>query len=92
MKTALYLLIPLITAANTFAQEPAQVGRYQLVSGIVEIVGKGVSARENAVFRIDTETGKVFKYSCGAVGKDQTLREFWSYVPELSEAKARAGE
>ena len=80
MKIAFVFLTWVIFAAAAFAEEET-AGRFQLLSGIIEITGKGVSVQEHAVFRIDTKTGKTWTYTSGQ-GKDGKFKIFWSEIPE----------
>jgi hypothetical protein len=85
MKTTFVLLVTLLLVGKTSAQdEQGAVGQYQLVSAIVEIVGKGGATQEHVVFRIDTKTGMTWTYGIGQ-GKDGKMKEFWSRIPELGE-------
>jgi hypothetical protein len=84
MKIALSLLVFLIAATSALAQdEQPVVGRYQLLSGIIELAAKsGPAAQHRVVFRIDTKTGKAWLYTLVET-KDGKVSEFWSPVAEL---------
>ena len=85
MKTTLLFLVAILFAGKMFAQgEEGSVGQYQLLSAIVENVGKGVVAQQHVVFRIDTKTGVAWTYVLGQ-GKDGKMMEFWSRIPELGD-------
>ena len=78
MKIAFAFLTWVILAAGAFAEEEP-VGRFQLLSGTIEIIGKSGVSEQHVVFRIDTKTGKTWTYTNGE-GKDGKIREFWSEV------------
>ena len=85
MKTVFALLTLFTITVAAFAEEEP-VGRYQLLSGVFEIQGKGgVTIQAHAVFRIDSKTGRTSVYTMAAVGKDGKLKEYWSDVPEIVE-------
>lgn len=77
----LFVVLGFISLCNSALAEDQAVGRYQLVSGIVEIVGRGSVTQTHVIIRIDTKTGRTWEYAAG-VGKDGKMNEFWSPIPD----------
>jgi hypothetical protein len=78
----LFAVFALITTYGVAFAEDETVGRYQLVPGIIEIIGKGgMATQEHVIMRIDTKTGKTWEYASG-VGKDGKMNSFWGQIPD----------
>lgn len=67
--------------ATKDAPEPGTPGRYQLVSAVTETLVDGRAAiRHEQLFRLDTATGQVWKFSSGV--EKGKLSEYWIPVSE----------
>lgn len=61
----------LLTCTLGAMQQQGAVGRYQLVEGKYQIVGRNAVVDAVAVWRIDTVTGETVCYSCVTAGDHQ---------------------
>jgi hypothetical protein len=80
MKTIFAFLTWATLAGVAFADEEV-VGRYQLLSGMLTLTGKSVTADQHVILRIDTKTGKTWSYISGQ-DKEGKYKEFWAQIPE----------
>ena len=79
MKIA-FVFVWLALSASAFSDgEPA--GRYQLIVGTVDFVqpGSPVNNPSRVILRIDTQTGKTWRYFFGS-DQNGKLKEFWSEI------------
>jgi hypothetical protein len=56
-------------ASFAYADNKPEIGRYQLVSGETQVPGQGLttSVQMKEVYKIDTETGQVWRYSFDSI-------------------------
>lgn len=86
MKTTLSVIAFFVFVSIAGAQDDT-VGRYQLVTGMFEPTIRPAVPAQHVIIRIDTKTGKAWKY---VVFVDQgKLKEFWSEIAEPKEAESR---
>ncbi len=83
MKTIFVFIAWIVFTASAFS-EGQSVGRYQLISGTVDFTmpGNAVETQARVILRIDTQTGKTWRYFFGTVNKDGKLKEVWSEIQD----------
>jgi hypothetical protein len=83
-------LAALALGRSSSAQPPpaSQPGRYQIQAfEYHSILSSGNTGPEKFVFRIDTETGTVWKYMDLYNSKDNTSLDGWEQIPEKVTSK-----
>jgi hypothetical protein len=79
---AMFLLVVYIALhGQDQAPVPGSVGRYQLVPGEYVAINGSTGIAEKGVFRIDTTTGRVWKFQTG-LGPDRRVFREWQIVGE----------
>jgi hypothetical protein len=75
------LTVSILLAASSFgAGAQNENGRFQLMTGNVREIAKGINENTPVIIKIDTQTGKTWVYvRLLAEGKFQ---EFWAPIPE----------
>ena len=76
---ALVLAVAVFVVKGQDQAPVSPIGRFQLVVGDYVAISGNASIPEKAVFRIDTTTGKIWKFATG-IGADRKVYQIWSEV------------
>jgi hypothetical protein len=72
--------LPFVLGSADVTKTPPEVGRFVLESGEYLAPSHAAERRVPGIFKIDTATGKVWRYTARVTGK-QTVEE-WVLIPE----------
>jgi len=72
-----------VKRSNTTADQPTEIGRFVLFQGNYVVVSEGQHWNQLGVFKIDTITGKTWKYASGM--SDGKLYDKWCLISDLND-------
>jgi hypothetical protein len=81
MKVLFLILLILIQGITYASDDKPEIGRYQLVYGVTQVVLKTGELRdEKGVWKIDTVTGQVWQYLEAPIGPKGEYRFFFTPI------------